>query len=37
METGSVALGREGILGAFLPAINCLAVQMFWGDVLARK
>jgi len=35
MVTGSEAPGREG--NVFLLAMNCLAVQMFWVLVLARK
>jgi len=37
MNTSSVAPGREGNLGLFLRAMNCLAVHMLWGVVLARK
>ena len=35
--TGSEVPGREGNLGVFLGATNCLAVQMLFGEVLARK
>ena len=37
IETGSSASGREGNLGVFLGATNCLAVQMLSGVVFARK
>ena len=37
IATGSVALGREGNLGVFLGATICLAVQMLFGEVDARK
>jgi len=37
MEIGSEGLGREGNLGVFLGATSCLAVQMLFGEVLARK
>ena len=35
--TGSVPPGREGNLGVLLGATSCLAVQMLFGEVLARK
>jgi len=37
IETGSEAPGREGNLGVFLGATNCLAVLMLFGEILARK
>jgi len=37
IATGSVASGRVGNLGVFLGATNCLAVQMLFGEALARK
>jgi len=35
--TGFEASGREGNLGVFLGASSCLAVQMLFGEVFARK
>jgi len=37
IATGPVASGREGNLGVCLGATNCLAVQMLFGEVFARK
>ena len=37
IATGSEVLGREGNLGVFLGATNCLAVEMFSGELFARK
>jgi len=37
IATGPEALGREGNLGVFLRATSCLAVQMLFGDALARR
>jgi len=37
IATGSAASGREGNLGVFLRATNCLAVQMLFGEAFARK
>jgi len=37
IATGSEASGREGNLGVFLGATNCLAVQMLFGEVFGRK
>ena len=35
--TGSEASGREGNLGVFLGVTSCLAVEMLFGEALARK
>jgi len=35
--TGPEASGREGNLGVFLGATSCLALQMLFGEVFARK
>jgi len=35
--TGFKASGREGTLGVFLGATRCLAVQILFGGVVARK
>jgi len=37
IATGSEGPGREVNLGVFLQATNCLAVQMSFGEGLARK
>jgi len=37
IATGSEASGREGNLGVFLGATNCLAVQILSREVFARK
>jgi len=37
IATGFEASVREGNLGVFLGATNCLAVQMLFGEVFARK
>ena len=37
IATRSVASGREGNLGVFLGASNCLAVHMLFGETFARK
>ena len=37
MAVGVSAPGRVGNRGVFRGATYCLAVQMFWGVVLARK
>ena len=37
MELGESAPGSVGKHGVFRGATYCLAVQMFWGVVLARK
>ena len=37
MDVGVSALGSVGKRGVFRGATYCLAVQMFWGVVLARK
>ena len=37
MEVGVSAPGSVGKRGVFQGATYCLAVQMFWGVVLARK
>jgi len=37
IATGFEASGREGNLGVFLGATSCLAVQMWFGEVFARK
>ena len=37
IATGFEASGREGNLGVFLGATSCLAVQMLFGEVFAKK
>jgi len=37
IATGPEGLGREGNLRVFLGATSCLAVQMLFGEVFARK
>jgi len=37
METGSEEHRREGNLGVFLGATNCMAIQIFRGVFLTRK
>jgi len=37
IATRSEGSGREGYLGVFLGATSCLAVQMLFGEVFARK
>jgi len=37
IATGPEAWGREGNLGVFLGSTSCLAVQMLFGEVFARK
>ena len=37
IESGFEASGREWNLGDFLGATSCLAVQMLFGEVFARK
>ena len=37
MEGGSEAPRSDGNLGVIVRGTNCLAVQIFWGDVLARR
>jgi len=37
IASGFEASGREGNLGVFLGATNCLAVHILFGEVFARK
>jgi len=37
IATGFEASGREGTLRVFLGATSCLAFQILFGEVLARK
>jgi len=37
IATGSESSGKDGNLGVFLGATSCLAVQMLFGEIFARK